>query len=259
MPATRIHPTAIIEDGAKLDPSVEIGAYAYIGAEVKMGEGCKVHHHATVEGNTTLGASNEVFPYAFLGGRTQDKKWTGDSGPLHIGDRNIFREFTTVHPGTFKDSVTTIGSDNLFCSYAHVGHECTVGNHVIFSNNATLGGHVEVGNHVVIGGLTAIHQFCKIGDHTMVGGCCKLLQDLLPFMIAEGYPATHRTINKVGLQRNGFSPEEIQLTMKVYKHIFRKGLNHGQAFEQLKAGDLGSHALIDKIIAFSEKATRGLA
>ena len=233
MAKARIHPTAIIEQGAELAPDVEVGAYACIGALAVLGPGCRIHHHATVEGRTRMGAANEVFPYAFIGGRTQDKKWTGDDAPVVIGERNTFREFCTVHPATFADRETRIGSGNLFCAYSHVGHECAVGDECVFSNNATLGGHVRVGDRVIIGGLTAVHQFCRIGGGAMIGGCCKLLQDVLPHAMAEGYPATHRTINKVGMRRDGFSDEQIQLVARIHKLLFRKGLNRSQALEAL--------------------------
>lgn len=259
MADTDIHPTAIIEDGAELAARVQVGAYAYIGPMVKLGPGCRIHHHASVEGNTTMGKGNEVFPYALIGGRTQDKKWTGDEAPIYIGDDNIFREYSTVHPATFKDSCTRIGSGNLFCSYSHVGHECTIGSHCIFSNNGTLGGHCRVGDHVVIGGLTAVHQFCQIGSGAMIGGCCKVLQDVMPHMLAEGYPATHRTINKVGLQRIGYSEEEIQLAGRIYRLVFRKGLNRTQALEALQGGQLGEGRLIEEAVTFIKGSERGLA
>ena len=256
---TRIHPTAVIEDGARIADDVTVGALAYIGAMVRLGSGCRVHHHATIEGNTELGQGNEVFPYALIGGRTQDKKWTGDKAPVIIGDNNIFREFTTVHHATFTDKCTRIGSGNLFCAYSHIGHECTVGDNCVFSNNATLGGHVEIGDHVIIGGLTAVHQFCQVGNGAMVGGCCKLLQDVMPNMLAEGYPATHRTVNKVGMQRRGYSEDDIQVSVRIYKLVFRKGHNRQQALDLLKGGELGKHALIDEAIGFMTSSERGLA
>ncbi len=254
-----IHPTAIVEAGAELAEGVTVGAYAYIGPKVKLGSGCRVHHHATVEGNTSMGAGNEVFPYAFVGGRTHDKKWAGDEAPIYIGDNNIFREFSTVHPATFNDACTRIGSDNLFCAYSHIGHECTVGNNCVFSNNGTLGGHVVVGDHVILGGLSAVHQFCKIGSGAMIGGCCKVLQDIMPRMLAEGYPATHRTINKIGMQRTGFSEADIRTAGKVYRLVFRKGLNRSQALQALQAGDAGEGAIIEEAIAFIQSSQRGLA
>jgi len=259
MTSISIHPTAVLEKGAKIAPDAEIGAYAYIGPEVEIGPGCRIQHHATVEGNTTLGAANEVFPYALLGGRTQDKKWNGDQAPIIIGDRNTFREFCTVHPATFNSGETRIGSDNLFCAYAHIGHECVVGDHCVFSNNATLGGHCEIGSRVVIGGLTAVHQFCRIGNGAMLGGCSRVTQDVLPYMIAEGHPAEHRTINKVGLQRAGFPDDDLSLLKRIFKLIFRSGLNHGQAMEKLAAGELGEHALIREVVAFHESSRRGIA
>lgn len=255
----RIHPTAIISDGARIHPSTAVGAYAFVGPKVVIGEDCVIHHHATVEGNTRIGTQNEVFPYAFVGGRTQDKKWNGDDAPIRIGDRNIFREFCTVHPSTFADAATTIGSDNLFCSYSHIGHESRIGSHVVFSNNATLGGHVDVGDRVVIGGLTAVHQFCKIGSGAMLGGCCKVVQDVMPNMLAEGFPARHRTVNKVGMQRAGFSADDIELMKKIHRLFFRGTLNYGQALAKLREGHLGSHPLIDEVIQFVESSKRGLA
>lgn len=254
-----IHPTALIEEGAELAPDVSVGAYAYIGALVRIGPGTRIHHHATVEGQTALGARNEVFPYAFIGGRTQDKKWTGDEAPVRIGDDNIFREFTTVHPATFAGQATTIGSRNLFCAYSHIGHECSVGSDCVFSNNATLGGHVRVGDHVIIGGLTAVHQFCQVGSGAMIGGCCKVLQDILPHALAEGYPATHRTINKVGMQRCGYTEEQVQVAARIHKLVFRKGLNRSQAIEALEAGQLGMDPLVEEALAFLKGSGRGLA
>ena len=254
-----IHPAAIIEEGAALGPGVEVGAFAYIGSQVRLGEGCRIHHHATVEGNTLMGAGNEVFPYALIGGRTQDKKWRGDEAPIVIGEENIFREYATVHSATFADKTTLIGSRNLFCAYSHIGHECTVGDDCVFSNNATLGGHVRVGNGVVIGGLTAVHQFCTIGNGAIVGGCCKVLQDVLPNAMAEGYPARHRAINKVGLKRRGYSEEEIQLASRIHKLVFRRGLNRTQALAALEAGELGDDPMVAEVIAFIRSSGRGLA
>jgi len=255
----KIHPTAFIEEGAHLAADVEVGAFAYIGPMVKLGAGCRVHHHASVEGNSCFGPGNEIFPYAYLGGRTQDKKWSGDEAPIIVGEKNIFREFTTLHPATFKDRSTTIGDGNLFCAYSHIGHECHVGNACVFSNNATLGGHVQVGDHVIIGGLTAVHQFCKIGTGAMVGGCCKVIQDVMPRALAEGYPAAHKTINKVGMRRLGFSEDDIQVAARIHRLVFRRGHNRVQAIAALEAGELGAHALIDEAVTFLKASERGLA
>lgn len=254
-----IHPTAIIEEGAALGPGVEVGACAYIGSKVRLGEGCRIHHHATVEGNTSMGAGNEVFPYAFIGGRTQDKKWTGDDAPIVIGEGNVFREYSTVHPATFADKATRVGSDNLFCAYSHIGHECIVGDSCVFSNNATLGGHVRIGSWVVIGGLSAIHQFCTIGNGAIIGGCCKVLKDVIPNAMAEGYPARHRAINRLGLKRRGHSDADIEMASRIHKLVFRRGLNRSQALAALEAGELGEHPMVAEAIAFIRASTRGLA
>jgi UDP-N-acetylglucosamine acyltransferase len=257
--APQIHPTACVEAGAELGPDVVVGPMAYVGAKVKLGAGTRLHHHATVEGRTTLGAENEVFPYAFVGGRTQDKKWTGDLGPVEAGDRNIFREFSTVHAATFENSVTRLGSGNLFCAYSHIGHECTVGDECVFSNNATLGGHCVIGNRVVVGGLSAVHQFTRVGSWAMIAGMARVLQDVLPGMIVEGDPATHRTFNKVGLQRLGYEDADLLVAKRLYKHFFRTKANHGQAAQALKEGALGDHRLVTETLAFLEKSQRGLA
>lgn len=257
--SAEIHPSACVEAGAQLADGVCVGAFAYIGPEVSLGAGTVVHHHASIEGRTQMGEQCEVFPYAFVGGRTQDKKWNGESAPVIIGDRNTFREFTTVHPATFATKSTTIGSDNLFCAYSHIGHECSVGSHCIFSNGATLGGHVIIGDHVVIGGLTAVHQFCRVGSGAMIGGCCKVLQDICPRMLAEGYPATHRTINKIGLRRTGFSEDDVQVAARLYRIVFRSGHNRSQALEALTSGAIEAHPLLYELVAFIQQSERGLA
>ncbi|MCD8482328.1 MAG: acyl-ACP--UDP-N-acetylglucosamine O-acyltransferase [Verrucomicrobia bacterium] len=255
--SVKVHPTAVVENGAILAEGVEIGAFAYIGPNVVLGSGCKVHHHASVEGLTTLGKNNEIFPYAYLGGRTQDKKWRGDQAPIVIGDCNIFREYSTVHPPTFLGKETRIGDGGLFCSYSHIGHECIVGNDVVFSNNATLAGHVWIGDRVVIGGLTAVHQFCRIGTGAILGGCSKVVQDVLPYMMADGHPSETRGINKVGMERAGFTPERIQIAKRIYKLIFRSGLLRSQAVQQLRSGDVGSDPMVTEVVEFISMSDRG--
>lgn len=255
--SVKVHPTAVVEQGAFIGEGVEIGPFAYIGPNVTIGDGSKIHHHATVEGCTTLGVNNEVFPYAFIGGRTQDKKWRGDVAPIIIGNHNIFREYTTVHPPTFYGKVTQVGNGGLFCTYSHIGHECIVGDDVVFSNNATLAGHVTVGNRVVIGGLTAVHQFCRVGTGAILGGCSKVVQDVLPYMMADGHPARTRSINKVGMERSGFSPDRIQIAKRIYKLFFRSGLLRSQAMEKLQSGELGDDPIVVEVIGFLAASDRG--
>ena len=258
MPAS-IHPSAIVEKGAELGNDVAVGAFAYLGARVRIGDGCRVGHHATVEGNTTMGRDCEVSPYAAIGGRTQDLKYEGGDPGLEIGDRNTFREFVTVHTATREGSFTRIGSDNNLLAYVHVAHECTLGNHIIISNNGTLGGHVALADHVTIGGLTAVHQFCRIGRYAMLGGCAKVVQDIPPYMIGDGHPARVRAVNKIGLSRHGFSQEEIGLAMQAFRILYREGHNRGQAIEAMRSHEYGASKIWRTLIDFFESSERGVA
>jgi UDP-N-acetylglucosamine acyltransferase len=255
----RIHPTAIVEAGAELGADVELGAYAFVGAGVVLGAGTRLHHHASVEGNTVLGERCEVFPYACLGGKTQDLKFKGGRPGVRIGDRNVFREYVTVHAATADGDATRIGSDNHFLAATHVAHDCVVGSHVIMSNGAVLAGHVVVEDHVVIGGYGGIHQFCRLGRYAMLSATAKLVHDLPPYFIADGTPAEVRAINKVGLERNGFSPEQIDRVKQVHRILYRDGLNRSQALEKLAAHPQAESEEFRAILAFARTSERGLA
>jgi len=217
-----IHPSAIISEQAQIAANVDIGPYCVIGDGVSIAAGCRLHAHVVIEKNTTIGEDCEFFPFAAIGGRTQDLKYDGEPTSLVIGNRNVFRENTTVHRSTSKETATTIGSDNNFLAYSHVAHDCIVGDHVIFSNNGTVGGHVEVGDYAIIGGLVGVHQFCRIGKHSIIGGCTKVVQDVSPYMIVDGNNPTVRGINLVGMQRRGFSEEQIREVKQAYKALFLK-------------------------------------
>ncbi len=256
--ATTIHPTALVEKGAELDDGVSVGPFAYIGSRVCIGSSTVVHHHAAVEGNSSLGRECEIFPYAAIGGKSQDLKFGGGHPPLKIGDRNIFREYCTVHTATTEENCTVVGSDNFFLAYTHIAHECRVGNHVVMSNVATLAGHVTIDDHVIIGGLTAIHQFCHIGRNAFLGGCAKVVQDVPPFMIADGNPAKIRAINTIGMERNGYSEEEIRQARSVFKLLYRSGLNRSQALQKLTAVEYSKSAVAKKIVEFIQTSKRGL-
>ena len=259
MSVTNVHPTAIIEPGAELGAGVSVGAYAYIGARVRLGDGCSVHHHATVDGLTALGGACEVFPYACVGLKTQDLKFKGGVPGLRAGARNVFREFCTVHTATNDGDFTVLGSDNHFLAYTHIAHDCVLGSHIIASNGATLAGHVHLGDHVVIGGYGGIHQFCRIGRHAMISACAKVVKDVPPFMVADGTPAEIRGINRIGLERAGFSPEQLERVKSAYKTLYRAGLNRAQAFIELGArADAGSPEIAE-LIAFAQASERGLS
>lgn len=252
-----IHPTSVIDPSAVVGPSTTIGAYSYIGAGVTLGEGCRVHNHVSIAGPTHIGDGNEFYPFCSIGQRSQDLKYKEEPTYLEIGNHNTFREFVTANRGTAPGSTTRIGSHGTFLAYSHIAHDCTVGSHVIFSNNGTLAGHVIVGDHAVIGGLSGVHQFCRIGDHAIIGGCTKIVQDVPPFMIADGNPAEVRGVNMVGLERRGFSSESIRDLREAYKIIYRTNKNTAQALEALREQFPKSEA-VGALISFITSSERGI-
>ena len=258
--ATSVHPLAIVEEGAQLGQDVIVEAFALIGKSAIVGDGTIIRHHATVEGKATLGKNNEVYPYALIGGLTHDLKYTGGEPELVVGDNNIFREYVTAHVATDSQDCTEIGSDNVFLSYSHIANDCKVGNHLVMSSQSALGGHVEVDDHVTIGWGVGIHQFCRLGRHSMVSACSKLVQDVPPFMLADGSPAEVRSINKVGMLRAGYSKDFIDNTKSVFKVLYRGDLNRRQAIDYLQAKpNLAEEEITKEIIQFTEKSERGLA
>ncbi len=252
-----IHPTAIIDPTARIGEGTRIGPYAVIGAGVVIGADCEIANHVTIAGPTTIGDRNVFFPYGSIGQRTQDLKYAGEPTYLEIGHDNSFREFCTLNRGTAPGSKTTIGSHGNFLAYSHIAHDCTVGDHVIFSNNGTLAGHVIVEDHAVIGGLAGVHQFCRIGRHAITGGCTKIVQDVPPFMIADGNPAEVRGINQVGLERRGFDPESIRSLREAYRILYRENLNTRQALERIRE-TLPANAEITALLDFIEASKRGI-
>lgn len=253
-----IHPTAIVDSKAKLGAGVQVGPYAVIGAGVELGDGCKIGHHATVDGPSKIGAKNEIFPYAAIGFKSQDLKYKGEPTYLEIGDGNVFREFCTIHRSTVTESKTVIGNNNLFLAYSHVAHDCVVGNHTIFSNNATLAGHVTVGDYAIISGLSAVHQFCRIGAHAIIGGCAKIVQDVPPYLIADGNPANLRGINQVGLERRGFSEADIKILRRAYRILADKTLNFSQAVEKIEGSEDVANAHLKLLLDFLKTTQRGV-
>lgn len=252
-----IHPTAIIDPQAELGADVEVGPYCVISGPVILGEGCQLRSHVVLTGPSRIGPRNVFYPFACVGERTQDLKYHGEPTSLEIGEGNTFREQVTVHRGTSGEGQTKIGNHGHFLAYAHIAHDCQVGDQVIFSNNGTLAGHVIVEDHVVIGGLTAVHQFCRIGRHAITGGCSKIVQDIPPYMIADGNPAEIRGINKVGLERRGFSEQALRSIREAYKILYRSDLNTQPAVEKLEAEFPGSSE-ISHLIAFIRGSERGI-
>jgi UDP-N-acetylglucosamine acyltransferase len=253
-----IHPTAVIHPGALLGENCSVGPYCVIGEHVKLGDRCHLHSHVILDGHTRLGDENELFPFACIGLKSQDLKWKGGITRVEIGDKNVFREYVTVHSATSDGGVTRVGSHNHFLAYVHLAHDVQVGSHIVMSNVGTLAGHVIVEDHAIIGGLAAVHQFCRIGRYAMIGGCSKVVQDVAPFMMADGNPAETRFINKVGLERNGFSPELIRQLTVAYKTLFREGLTTTNAIAQIEAEVPRSEA-VDHLVAFVKSSERGFS
>lgn len=253
-----IHPTAIISPGATLGSESEIGPYCVIEDGVHLGDRCKLHSHVVIHGHTEIGDDNEFFPFAAIGLKSQDLKYAGEPTSLIVGDRNVFRENTTVHRGTTADTPTRVGSDNLFLAYSHIAHDCQVGNHVILSNNGTLAGHVRVDNHAIISGLTAVHQFCRVGAHSITGGISKIVQDIPPFTIVDGNPASVRGINQIGLQRRGFSDQDLRALRTAYKRLFlKKDINLAEAVARLDPA-LSQNARVSELLEFMQSSERGI-
>jgi UDP-N-acetylglucosamine acyltransferase len=254
-----IHPSAVIESGAEIGEDVEIGPFCYIGSEVRIGARTVIQHHATLEGFTELGEENQVFPYACLGGKTHDLKYRGGRAGLRIGHRNVFREYVTAHLATNDAEFTVLGDDNVILAYSHIAHDCQVGNRLVMSSHSALGGHVVTMDHCNIGWGVGVHQFCRIGSFAMVGACSKVVQDVPPFLIADGNPAVIRSFKKVGLERARFTSEQIDAVKFAFKTLYREGLNRSQAMAKLLADPRGSSAEVQAFVQFADKSERGFA
>lgn len=254
---SRIHETAIIDRSADLGDGVVVGACAVIGSGVRIGDDTEIGAHATVLGDTVLGRANRVFPYAAIGFDPQDLKYEGESSRLVIGDRNQFREFSTVNRGTaFGGGITRIGDDNLFMTQTHVGHDSQVGSRTVFTNGGTLAGHVEVEDDATIGAFSAVHQFCRVGRHAYIGGYSVITMDALPFCITVGIKPACMGVNRIGLERKGKSAEDIRSIERAVRVLTRSRRNTTQALEELDAEHAG-HADVDALVAFIRSSDRG--
>jgi UDP-N-acetylglucosamine acyltransferase len=218
---TKIHPTAIVGQGAELAQDVEIGPYCIIGDQVKLGAGVRLLSHVVIDGATELGENNIVYPFAALGAPPQHTAYAGEATRLVIGDRNVIREQVTMHTGTPSGrATTTVGSDGFFMVGVHIGHDCTVGDHVTMANGATLGGHARIADFVILGGLCAVHQNCRVGRYAFVGGCAGVAKDIIPYGSAWGNHAHLEGLNLVGLKRQGLTREAINDLRAAYRMLF---------------------------------------
>ena len=230
-----IHPTALVDPRAQIADSAEIGPYTLIGPRVHIGAGTRIGAHVVIEGRTRIGADNRIHPFSVVGGEPQDKKYAGEDTALDIGDRNVIREYCTLHVGTVQDGgVTRVGNDNWIMAYVHIAHDCQVGDHTIFANNAQLAGHVQVGDWAVLGGYTGAHQFVRIGAHVMTGISSVILQDVPPYTLVAGNPAKPHGINAEGLRRRGFDAARIGVLRSAYRVLYRSGHSLDQARDALR-------------------------
>ena len=231
-----IDPRAIVSPKAELASDVVVGPYTVIEDGVRIGAGTWIGPHAVIKGPTTIGTNNKIFQFASIGDAPQDLKYKGEPTRLEIGDRNVFREFTTMNRGTVGGGgVTRIGSDNLFMAFTHVAHDCRVGDKCVMANYATLAGHVELGDWVIMGGYSGTHQFTKVGAHAFIGNNAAVTRDVPPYVMAVGTPAVPHSINSEGLKRRGFTPEQIRNLKNAYRVLYRSDLKLADAVAELKA------------------------
>ena len=230
-----IHPAAIIDPAAILGEGVEIGPFSVIGPDVEIGAGTVIGPHVVIRGPTRIGRDNRIFQFASIGEDPQDKKYRGEVTRLEIGDRNVIREYATLHRGTIQDSsLTRIGDDNLLMAYTHVAHDCMIGNGIIMANGASLAGHVLVEDLAILGGFSLVHQFCRIGRQSFSGMGSVISRDIPPYVMVGGSPTRPRGINTVGLERKGYNSDAVLQIKRAFKILYKSRLKLEEAIEQLQ-------------------------
>jgi UDP-N-acetylglucosamine acyltransferase len=254
-----VHQTALVDPAAELGPGVSVGPYTTIGPQVRVGPGTSIGGHTVLEGWTEIGADCRIGSHVVIGAPPQDVKYRGEPTRVVVGDRTLVREFATIHrASTGGAGVTSIGQQNFIMAYAHVAHDCQLGEQVIMANQASLAGHVQIGRFAVIGGLTGVHQFVRIGEFAFLGACSAVLQDIPPYVKAQGNRAKPYGLNVVGLRRHGFPAEAIQALKRAYRIFFASGLNTSQALAELEQEASGSPEL-QHFIDFIKRSQRGIS
>jgi len=252
-----IHPSAIIDADCEIAEGVTIGPFSVIGAGVKIGRGTSVASHVVIQGETTIGEENTIFQFSSIGEIPQDKKYSGEQTLLKIGDRNIIREYATIHRGTAQDQgLTSIGNDNLLMAYTHVAHDCMLEDHIIMSNGASLAGHVDIGDYAILSGFTLVHQFCSIGAHSFSAMGTAINRDVPPYLLVSGSPAVPRGVNSEGLKRSGFDAETVREIKEAYKLLYQCGLKLDEATDKIAglAGDSPQLAVIADFLKNSRRS-----
>ena len=253
-----IHPSAVVERGAKLGRGVSVGPFSVIGPHVEVGEGSWIGSHVVLDGRLRIGRNNRIFHFASVGGPPQDKKYNGEDTSVEIGDGNTIREYTTINRGTAQDvGVTRVGSDNWIMAYVHIAHDCQLGSHTILANGVQLAGHISVGDWAILGGVTLVHQFVHIGAHAFTGFGSALSQDVPPFVTVSGNPPKPFGINSEGLKRRGFSADDIAALKRAYRTLYREGLSLEDARARLEEQAAGC-AHVRPILDFLAKSDRGI-
>ncbi|USD65917.1 acyl-ACP--UDP-N-acetylglucosamine O-acyltransferase [Vibrio sp. SCSIO 43136] len=256
--SAQIHPTAVIEGNVRIGAGTTVGPFTYISGDVEIGENNEIMSHVVIKGPSKFGNDNQVYSFAVLGEACQDKKYAGEDTSLVVGDRNVIRESVQMHRGTVQDKGTTIvGSDNLFCVNAHIAHDCVIGDNCILGNNATLAGHVKVEDFVILTALSPVHQFCTLGAHCFVGGGSIVVQDVPPFVMAQGNHCKPFGINIEGLKRRGFSKDDIRAIRRAYKTLYRSGLTFEEAKQEI-AKEASEFAVVQQFLDFLGKTQRGV-
>lgn len=253
---SQIHSTVIIENGASIGNDVSIGPYSVIGKDVVLGDNVVIHSHVNISGRTKIGNNSEVFPFASLGTQPQDLKFSGEKSELIIGENNSIREHVTMNPGTEHGAMKTIVGDNcLFMMACHVAHDCIIGNNVIMANNATLAGHVEVGDFAFLGGLSAVHQFIRIGEHAVVGGMSGVESDIIPYGRVKGERAFLAGLNLIGLERRGFTKDEVKSLQRAFNKLFNDEGTFDQRVDTV-SDNFSDDELVMSVIEFARAKTR---
>lgn len=256
---TQIHRTAIVSSKAEIHDSVVIGPYCIVGDNVTIDAGTKLLRHVVVTKNTRIGKNNEIFQFASIGEDCQDLKYAGEETWLEIGDNNSIREACSFHRGTIQDnSLTKIGSNNLFMVNTHIAHDCVIGDGNVLANNVGIAGHVHVGNNVIVGGNAGVHQFCQIGDYSLVGGGSVILKDVAAMTLVSGNPAAAHGLNIEGMRRKQWSKETINTLRSAYKLIFKSGKTTEQVIQELTADYLPQEPKVQLLIDSLVKSNRGI-
>ena len=254
-----VHPTAIVDPSARIPASCKIGPYCIVHAGVELGENCELISNVVIGGPSRFGSDNKIYPFAVLGMDPQDITYKGEPTRLEVGEHNVIREYVTITRGTTKGGgVTRVGSHILIMAYTHIGHDCVIGDHSMLVNAATLAGHVTVEEWAVVGALCPVHQYVRIGAHSYIGGGTTITQDVLPYSMTSAERDTHAyMLNKVGLQRRGFSPERIASLRHAFKVLLSSKMNTSQAIEKLRSEAAPSQD-VESLLQFIESAQRGI-